>query len=418
MNKYSRVGLFLVPFLASCSQGEINSIMSVEVKNSAKGGSGEQIVEISLPSQYTNWRLKHNASEWIENDEGRSVLLGAVSIAPGTSETLELVPPQSASDVNVQDRAHAELSVRTGGEWQDAAYIANGFTFENISSFKSPPQLTDHSYFLRYEGPGWESDKMGYRLYLDWRNAIDVFVKTTDSVVLPDVGQDGYDSYHNLSSWGGDALKVGKSLGVGALGRLVEKDAQVSATVSSEAPLKQTVMHFQHVDNTHYQLVSNSQLRAEFDVIYQGWSSSEAKADSIDVTTRYRIDAFDPTTHISVSLSAPAKNIVAGLVAHDGMKVIKAEQGEWGVVATWGEQSILADNDSLGLALFYRIDQVEKVFEGEYDHLVLFKPHTTLDYKILAVWPKRSSDVQSAEQFEDYLTNKLNVYSYPLTVLN
>lgn len=418
MNKYSKVGLFLVPFLASCSQGEINSIMSVEVKNSAKGGSGEQILEISLPLQYTNWRLKHNASEWIENDEGRSVLLGAVSIAPGTSETLELVPPQSASDVNVQDRVHAELSVRTGGEWQDAAYIANGFTFENVSSFTSPPQLTDHSYFLRYEGPGWESDKMGYRLYLDWRNAIDVFVKTTDSVVLPDVGQDGYDSYHNLSSWGGDALKVGKSLGVGALGRLVEKDAQVPATVSSEAPLKQTVMHFQHVDNTHYQLVSNSQLRAEFDVIYQGWSSSEAKADSIDVTTRYRIDAFDPTTHISVSLSAPSKNIVAGLVAHDGMKVIKAEQGEWGVVATWGEQSILADNDSLGLALFYRIDQVEKVFEGEHDHLVLFKPYTTLDYKILAVWPTRSSDVQSAEQFEDYLTNKLNVYSYPLTVLN
>lgn len=408
--KFSKIGLILVPLLASCSQGDINSALSVKVKNSADGGSGDQIFEVSLPPQYSGWKLKQYPSEWIENSEGQAVLLGAASIAPGSSASLELMPPEQATNVNLKDRAHAELSVRTGGEWQDAVYSAEGFSFEEVTSFTSPPQLTDHSYFLRYEGPGWESDQMGYRLYLDWRNAIDVFVKANDSVVLPEVGQDGYDSYHNLSSWGGDALKVGKSLGVGALGRLAEQETQDSST--------QTVMHFQHVETTQYQLVSNSQLRAEFEVGYEGWSSSDAKADSIDVTTHYRIDAFDPTTHISVSVSEPSDNIVAGLVAHDGMQVIKAERGEWGVVATWGTQSILADNDNLGLAVVYRIDQVEKVFEGEHDHLVLFKPLTTLDYKILAVWPKRSSDVQTAKQFEDYLVNKLKMYNHPLTVLN
>ena len=408
--KFSKIGLILVPFLASCSQGEINSVLSIEVKNSTDGGSGEQTFEVSLPLKYSGWKLKQYPSEWIENSEGQAVLLGAASIAPGESSLLELVPPEQIINSNVKDRAHAELSVRTGGEWQDAAYSAEGFSFEEVSSFSSPPQLTDHSYFLRYEGPGWESDQMGYRLYLDWRNAIDVFVKANDSVALPEVGQDGYDSYHNLSSWGGDALKVGKSLGVGALGRLIEQETKDSST--------QTVMHFQHVENTQYQLLSNSQLRAEFEVGYEGWSSSDSKADSINVTTHYRIDAFDPTTHISVSLSEPSDNIVAGLVAHDGMQVIKAERGEWGVVATWGTQSILADNDNLGLAVVYRLDQVEKVFEGEHDHLVLFKPLTTLDYKILAVWPTRSSDVQTAKQFEDYLVNKLKMYNHPLTVLN
>ena len=399
-----------MPLLASCSDGDIKPALSVKVKNSADGGSGDQIFEVSLPPQYSGWKLKQYPSEWIENREGQAVLLGAASIAPGSSALLELVPPEQATNVNLKDRAHAELSVRTGGEWQDAAYSAEGFSFTEVTSFTSPPQLTDHSYFLRYEGPGWESDQVGYRLYLDWRNAIDVFVKANDSVVLPEVGQDGYDSYHNLSSWGGDALKVGKSLGVGALGRLTEQEIQDSST--------QTVMHFQHVENTQYQLVSNSQLRAEFEVSYEGWSSSDTKADSIDVTTHYRIDAFDPTTHISVSVSEPSDNIVAGLVAHDGMQVIKAERGEWGVVATWGPQSILADNDNLGLAVIYRLDQVEKVFEGEHDHLVLFKPLTTLDYKILAVWPKRSSDVPTAKQFEDYLVNKLKMYDHPLTVLN
>lgn len=410
MIKLSKIGLILVPLLASCSQEDINPALSVKVKNPANGGDGKQVFEISLPPQYSGWKLKQHPSEWIETDEGKAVLIGAASIAPGKSISLELLPPKQVSNNNVQDRANAELSVRTGGEWQDAAYSAEGFTFEEVTSFTSPPQLTDHSYFLRYEGPGWESDQIGYRLYLDWRNAIDVFVKTDDSLVLPEVGQDGYDSYHTLSSWGGDALKVGKSLGVGALGRLLEQETQDSST--------QTVMHFQHVENTQYQLVSNSQLRAEFEVSYKGWTSSYAKEDSIDVTTHYRIDAFDPTTHISVSVSEPSDNIVAGLVAHDGMQVIKAEHGDWGVIATWGAQSILADNDNLGLALAYRLDQAEKVFEGEHDHLVLFKPSTAFDYKILAVWPKRSTDIQTAKQFEDYLVNKLKMYNQPLTVLN
>ncbi|MDP6882350.1 MAG: DUF4861 family protein, partial [Alteromonas macleodii] len=187
--KFSKIGLILVPLLASCSQGDINSALSVKVKNSADGGSGDQIFEVSLPPQYSGWKLKQYPSEWIENSEGQAVLLGAASIAPGSSASLELMPPEQATNVNLQDRAHAELSVRTGGEWQDAVYSAEGFSFEEVTSFTSPPQLTDHSYFLRYEGPGWESDQMGYRLYLDWRNAIDVFVKANDSVVLPEVGQ-------------------------------------------------------------------------------------------------------------------------------------------------------------------------------------------------------------------------------------
>ena len=401
MNNFSKIGLILVPFLASCSQSEKNTPLVVEVKNAAGGGSGEQVFELPLPEQYTGWKLKHHASEWVKDSEGRQVLLGAVSVAPGSSESLVIVAPEEVSNAYTQDRAHAELSIRTGGEWQDSAYSADSFSFEEVTAFTSPSQLTDHSYFLRYEGPGWESDRMGYRLYLDWRNAIDVFVKTNDNVVLPGVGQDGYDSYHSLSAWGGDALKVGKSLGVGALGRQTEAG----------------VMHFQYADKTHYTLVSNTQLRAEFDVIYEGWSSTDEKTDSVDVTTRYRIDAFDPTTHISVSVSEPSDNIVAGLVAHDGMQVIKSQQGEWGVVATWGSQSILTENDDLGLALFYRLDQVEEVFEGEYDHLVSFKPLTSLDYKILAVWPKRSSDVKTADAFETYLVNKLKMFSDPLVAV-
>lgn len=404
MFKINRVGVFLVPLLASCGQATVNESLSLEVKNSSVGGEGKQVIEIQVPEKYSGWKLKNNVSEWITKDTGEKVLLGAVAVSPGTTEQLTLVPPSvSVADITTNesgDRAHAELSVRTGGEWEGKAYKADGFSFEEVASFTSPEQLTDHSYYLRYEGPGWESDRMGYRLYLDWRNAIDVFVKTGDAVVLPQAGQDGYDSYHTLSEWGGDALKVGKSLGVGALGRNTDNG----------------VLHFQHVASTQYKLVSNTDLRAEFDVEYTGWALDENGAGAIDVSTRYRIDAFDPTTHISVSLSKPTDDLVTGLVAHEGMSVINTTQGDWGVIATWGEQSILAEGDQLGLAVFYRVDQVSEVAKAAHDHLVTFKPATNIDYKILALWPRRDEHITSAADFENYLVNKLKAFNHPVSV--
>ena len=81
-----------------------------------------------------------------------------------------------------------------------------------------PPEHTDHSFYIRYEGPGWESEKVGYRFYLDWRNATDIFGKTTHDLALHKVGLDGFDSYHEMADWGMDILKVGESLGIGSLG--------------------------------------------------------------------------------------------------------------------------------------------------------------------------------------------------------
>lgn len=112
-------------------------------------------------------------------------------------------------------RTQAELSHKFGGEFVNRKYVGGGF--QNVSYLKLPPEHTDHSDFIRYEGPGWESDKVGYRFYLDWRNAIDIFGKKVSNMVLKNVGHDEYDSYHNPADWGMDILKVGESLGVGSI---------------------------------------------------------------------------------------------------------------------------------------------------------------------------------------------------------
>ena len=117
---------------------------------------------------------------------------------------------------NIQNsKTNAEISVKEGGKWNDRKY--KGGTFKNVQSLDLDPRHTDHSFDIRFEGPGWESNKIAYRLYLDWRNAIDIFGKTTDKMVLPLVGLDGFESYHLKQDWGSDILKVGKGQGIGSI---------------------------------------------------------------------------------------------------------------------------------------------------------------------------------------------------------
>ena len=46
---------------------------------------------------------------------------------------------------------------------------------------------------------------------------MDIFGKIIPDMVLSQVGVDGYESYHEMSDWGMDILKVGKSLGLGSI---------------------------------------------------------------------------------------------------------------------------------------------------------------------------------------------------------
>jgi hypothetical protein len=65
---------------------------------------------------------------------------------------------------------------------------------------------TYRSFDIRYEGPGWKSNKIGYRLL----RTGDVCTEKTEAIILPQVGQDGFDSYHEMSDWGSDILKAGR----------------------------------------------------------------------------------------------------------------------------------------------------------------------------------------------------------------
>ncbi len=285
-----------------------------------------------------------------------------------------------------QYQQYAEISIADGGYWDNNVYV-DGQVFNNVQQLKVPSQHTDHSYFIRYEGPGWESDKVGYRLYLDWRNAIDIFGKKTNQLVLKEVGQDGFDSYHEMQSWGMDVLKVGNSLGLGSFGRYDGSE----------------VHHFKNVDSTLVS-ISNELESSSINISYHGWTTNKIVTDlAADIS----IESGSRLTHVTLDRSTLFEGLCTGIVKHD-VAVISSDSidSAWSYIATFGIQSLVPDE--LGMVLFYRNDQVASLVDGNDDHLVVFKKNVqVVDYYFAASWVQEPEGIGSKEAFVTYINEVL-----------
>ena len=283
-------------------------------------------------------------------------------------------------------KTYAEISVKEGGKWEGRKYI--GGTFKNVEKLKLAPEHTDHSFDIRYEGPGWESNKIGYRLYLDWRNAIDIFGKKTEAIILPQVGQDGFDSYHEMSDWGSDILKAGKGIGIGSIDRYLNKQR----------------LHFYEVDSTIAK-VENKAKSSGVKINYYGWKSA---SDKIDFTSELTINPDQRYTKHTIQASQAIAGICTGIVKQKNTEVLKkvSRNKKWAYLATYGAQTLVPDK--LGMAIFYEIKTIESEVDAEFDHLLIFKPTTKCtSFYFLGAWEQEVNGIKSKEDFVKYLDEKL-----------
>ena len=285
-------------------------------------------------------------------------------------------------------KTYAEISVKEGGKWEGRKYI--GGTFKNVQRLKLAPEHTDHSFDIRYEGPGWESNKVGYRLYLDWRNAIDIFGKKTEAIILPQVGQDGFDSYHLMQDWGSDILKAGKGIGIGSIDRYLNNER----------------LHFYAVDSTIAR-IQNKGNESGIKINYYGWKTAD---DKIDFTSELSIKPDQIYTKHTFRASKEIKGICTGIVRQKNTEFLKKESAnkKWGYIATYGKQSLVPDN--LGMAIFYEVNTIESPIETELDYLLVFKPKKTpTSFYFLGAWEQETDGIKSKEEFILYLDKKLAV---------
>lgn len=336
----------------------------------------------------------------LDADGDPDQIVVVMDFKPG--ETKQLDVRYAASGVKPRDytrRTQAELSIKVGGKFVDRKY--EGGTFQNVQFLRVPPEHTDHSLFIRYEGPGWESDKVGYRFYLDWRNATDIFGKKTPEMVLQNVGLDGFDSYHEMSDWGADILKVGESLGIGSIATWHENKANRIA----------------QTDSVTCAIIANGSVYSQIRTIYYGWQVGGNKAN---LTSDLSITAGSRLTRNDLSIDGELDNICTGLAKHQNTVFFDRQPEQpmdWGYIALWGNQSLAGEDDELGMAVLYQGSQFVQLAEDELNQVVILKPENNkVRYYFLAAWVQEPDGIRTQEAFVDYLSQILQQFNQPILV--
>lgn len=339
---------------------------------------------VEIPSQY-NFRDQFN--------RGMAVMLPNLQ----GGETRKLTVRYKKDGAVVRHYAkmtQAEISHKSEGEWRNREYI--GGTFHNVNYLRVPPEHKDHSWFIRYEGPGWESDKVAYRLYLDQRNATDVFGKKTPDMILQQVGLDGFDSYHEMQTWGMDVMKVGPSLGLGSIG----------------AWDKGKVTRVEKTDSVSCRILENGDIYSSFVVNYNGWRIGERK---INVQAHFGIHGGSRVTIQTLYLSNDYDSLCTGIVKDQAAPVFsrKGDKQQLGYIATYGKQSL--HQDELGLAVMFKPENAVALTEDSKSHIVTLKSEQRkLVYYFLASWILEPGGIVEQENFEKYLALVAQQLSNPI----
>jgi hypothetical protein len=331
--------------------------------------------------------------------DGRILLV--LSLGPGEKKKLSVGEsgPLPASP----KRTQADLAVKVNYVLANGNYA--GGRFERVRSAMTPPGHRSHNAYFKYEGPGWESELVGYRLYLDERSRCDIFGKRASGVILHTVGvndlvSDGKESYQSMLEWGRDIFKVGASLGIGSFALWqdghpvpVESFDSAACSITQDGPVFSAVS-----------------------LVYYGWKSG---GKSQDLNAQLSIAAGSRLTNVVLTSRGPSSDFCTGLAKHDGCVVLaspRSARSGWRYVGLYGKQALTGDN--LGTAVFYRQADLVRLTEDSLSQIVVLRPRRgRLEYYFAAAWEEEPGGVRNAEEFLSFLNTTVRDLSAPVRVV-
>ena len=339
------------------------------------------------------------------NRDGSPDLLTVVAdFAPNERKSIVLrwgpnMPPKK----EYAKRTQADISMKVDYEFVDGKYEKGRYV--RIDSVRVPAVHVDHDALFQHEGPAWESDRVGYRFYLDARNRTDIYGKKIADMVLHTAGvhdlvADHNESYESMLYWGMDNFKVGTSLGIGSVAML---NGATVETVSD-------------VDSEFCVIAANGPVRADVRATYYGWKVAGLKFNLI---SSYSITAGSRLTLCRETISPNPANLCTGIAKHENTTLLEpADQSGsgWKYLGLYGKQSRAGDD--MGIAIFYKGSEKIDRRDDDVSYLVTLKPHQgELKYYFAAAWQQELHGITTLEDFRSYLEEVTKRLDNPITVL-
>ncbi len=307
-------------------------------------------------------------------------------------------------------RAHVRMRRKNEddsfGAQLDSVSILAGTQPTDFSKAKLPLYLT--------EGPAWENDKVAFRLYLDTRNTVDIYGKTTPKMMMDTVGANPADSYHNLSPWGMDILAVGRSLGAGSLAVQVKNNGRDTLVrLGGNA-----------IEKTTFKKVADGPVRAIFTMEYLHWQVLQ-NLPPVDVTEEISIwgGKYFYETKITVSNASAGAQLVTGIVNLKSKEYKSISAGKSSVLYTYDAQS--ENKDKLGMAVMMRKEQVvgfgktpdkgTNDIENTYT-VTAGLQQQPVSFRFYAGWELSDLLFAHEESFAAFLVNEAKKYDEPVRI--
>jgi hypothetical protein len=414
-NLYKGILLFL--FFAVNTPSQINKEFNfygevkLEITNPIAADRKDAVVAVSI-EQIKKMKNNFNKDAFIVFDGENEI---ASQLYSNKDEILIVFvtdfKPEESKKVNIKylengrlkkeyrNRTYAELAMKFDAVYKDKKFTSDHF--ENFTKVVVPKIHTDHDALFKYEGPGWESELVGYRFYLDWRNATDIFGKTVNELVLHNVGVNDViakdDSYHEMQLWGMDIFKVGKSLGIGSIGMM--NDGKIEMVSNTE--------------QVTCEITNNGPICSEVETVYNGWQVGDKK---LNLISKLSINAGSRITNVNLDLSGDSSDIVTGLAKHENGEFIKSNSNSsWQYIALYGPQTLA--NDNVGIVLFYDGNDLIEQGEDELSYYVNLKSvEGKVKYSFAAAWEQEPGGIKNKNDFINYVDEELMKLNNPLSI--
>ncbi len=275
-------------------------------------------------------------------------------------------------------------------------------------------------YQYQFEGVGWENDRIAFRTYCDRRNGKDIFGKTIPDMILADIGKT--DNYHERQSWGMDILKVGNSLGIGAVGAV--KNGKIFR-------LADTRYH-------DFKIIAEGPVRSIFRLGFEGWIID---GDTLSANETITISAG--RNGYSNTFEVTGKNIPDTLISGLSMIGIDGEPEsikiqDWSGISLSGLNDV--DEHFLGMAVFTRkaegfsagiTPKASDIYDVESPEYKAVKFHSKIsdtyylgtsgpaaDFFVFTLWEGRYPDIHTSDLFRKAVQDEiLSITHVPEVVL-
>ena len=251
---------------------------------------------------------------------------------------------------------------------------------------------------LQMEGPTWENERVAFRNYFDQRNGMDIFGKRVHQMVLDQVGAPGEPSYHDLQEWGQDILKVGNSLGAGAIAL--------------------------QIGDSLYRIAPGSNGTAS--ILYEGPLQSAVRLEFTDWKVRDRvyhvthdITIQSGTRYYASSVSVDGligdENLVTGIVNMDSDSLYSFSGQNEVAFGTFDDQAY--SGEKLGMAIALNKQDLIQSFATPdsgagitqtYGVSMKIKNAAPVNFRFYACWEYEDKAFSSYEGFANFIQSDLN----------